>query len=533
MDKYKNKLLLNIKEQFNTWLEEEGQIPFEEVYRFVHSLAGTAHTLGITELGDIASTLYEKIKKMEKTDWSKKEIQVFFIDIIQYCYRDEWEDNTENLEFSPEDGQSIILILDDDTSMLIFLKEMLEREGFQVLVASSVQKAISIFYEVKPDCFILGVHMQREEGLEVLEFLSENLHQLFIPTIMMSLADTKAIRIKSYQLGADDFIKKPFDIEEFIVRVKRQLERKKQIENVLLLDELTQVYNRRFFRKSFTQQMGEIGRSGEVFCIAMLDLDFFKKVNDTYGHVIGDQVLKGFATFMKNNLRSGDVFARYGGEEFAVILPKTDRAQSVTLLNRILKGFSSMVFNVESEEFSCTFSGGVVEVSEDTFPLEYWLEKADQALYEAKDKGRARVVEASLNLTSQKKLLKLAIVDDDPIIRTMLQEVLSKLPNANILIEVKTFPDGLSFLQSEWLKQDGPILVVLDGMMPKMDGLEVLQRLRKNKRYDQVKVIMLTSRKSEQDIQKALEFGADDYITKPFKLLELEARVRHLMKRVK
>ncbi|MEH7608507.1 response regulator transcription factor [Priestia megaterium] len=128
----------------------------------------------------------------------------------------------------------------------------------------------------------------------------------------------------------------------------------------------------------------------------------------------------------------------------------------------------------------------------------------------------------------------MAIIDDDSIIRTMLKELLSKIDVGDRYeVKIEVFKDGIEFFESQWIHSSDQYFVILDGMMPKMDGLEVLQKLRHNKRHDQYTVIMLTSRNSEQDIQRALELGADDYMTKPFKLMELEARVRHLMKKVK
>ncbi len=128
----------------------------------------------------------------------------------------------------------------------------------------------------------------------------------------------------------------------------------------------------------------------------------------------------------------------------------------------------------------------------------------------------------------------MAIIDDDSIIRTMLKELLSKIDVGDRYeVKIEVFKDGIEFFESQWIHSSDQYFVILDGMMPKMDGLEVLQKLRQHKRHDQYTVIMLTSRNSEQDIQRALELGADDYMTKPFKLMELEARVRHLMKKVK
>ena len=155
-------------------------------------------------------------------------------------------------------------------------------------------------------------------------------------------------------------------------------------------------------------------------------------------------------------------------------------------------------------------------------------------MYEAKQTGRNKVVISNKGIKRELQTLKIAVVDDDPIIRSMLSQVLSKIsPPRHFKIEIKTFYDGLTFLKSEWITDDCYYVVVLDGMMPKMDGLEVLQKLRQERRQDKFTVMMLTTRKSEADIKRALQLGADDYMTKPFKLVEIESRVQRLMNKVK
>ena len=126
-------------------------------------------------------------------------------------------------------------------------------------------------------------------------------------------------------------------------------------------------------------------------------------------------------------------------------------------------------------------------------------------------------------------------MDDDPIIRTMLEDLISKSKFTDgFTVDIKTFKDGMEFIEADWhLNNNEQYLIILDGMMPRMDGLEVLQKLRGLSYQERFTVMMLTSRKSEHDITRALQLGADDYITKPFKLLELETRLGHLIKRMK
>lgn len=526
----------NVRGQLREWFEKNRVVENEELERFLHSLSGTAKTLGLNELGNNASTLLENLVQYKKENWNASELQRYLLPIIQITYSEELVDldinnETERANIS---GKPVVLIVDDETSLLMYLKETLEEEGYQVFVAASHEKALSFFYEIKPDCLILDIQMEGWNGLKTLDQLKENLKRLFIPTIVMSLDNESETRIKAFELAADDFIAKPFNIKELKVRVKRQIDRKRQIESILLMDELTQIFNRKYLEQSFAQLYEEYNRTGNPFCLVMLDIDYFKKVNDTYGHIIGDETLQKFASFVKGQVRMNDVFARFGGEEFTLLLPNTEHEDGEKLVQRILDDFSKEVFHANDSTFSCTFSAGIVQVEQSEKSIAFWLEKADQALYEAKQTGRNKVVISNKGIKRELQTLKIAVVDDDPIIRSMLSQVLSKIsPPRHFKIEIKTFYDGLTFLKSEWITDDCYYVVVLDGMMPKMDGLEVLQKLRQERRQDKFTVMMLTTRKSETDIKRALQLGADDYMTKPFKLVEIESRVQRLMNKVK
>ncbi|MBM7702484.1 diguanylate cyclase [Metabacillus iocasae] len=533
MEKYQVALFKNVRKTLKQWFEDDQIVPHTEVIRFLHSLAGTAQTVGLNELGEVARHLMEDVEQQEPHDWSNSELRTYLATIIRLCYQDEITPVEEHTHKVVE-GEPVVLLIDDDTTMLMYLKEEMEKAGWYVVAVTSTEKAITAFYESKPHCIVLDVHMKEQSGFELLLFLKNQTSKQFVPTIMISVDNQKKTRLKAFEMGADDFIAKPLEMDEFLVRLGRHLERKRLFDYHLLVDELTGVYNRKYLTSIFTQQQGEYKRLQEAYSLVIVDLDHFKKVNDTYGHLHGDYVLKEFSSFLKEKMRASDYVFRYGGEEFVLLLPRTTGEEAQTLLDRLLHLFAKKVFSYETHSFSCTFSGGIVEVDNDYTRLEEWLEQADQALYKAKDAGRNQVIMASPVEERRKRTLRIAIVDDDPVIRTMLTEVMKKVDVEGMYeVMIKAFKDGETFLQDDWTHQDDHYFVILDGMMPKMDGLEVLQRLRKEKREDKYKVIMLTTRRSERDIKKALELGADDYITKPFKLLELEARVRHLMKRVK
>ncbi|KAB2491525.1 diguanylate cyclase [Priestia endophytica] len=534
MEKYKQHFLKNIRKQLKDW-EVVSFISHEELYRFLHSMAETAATIGGEEIGTKATELMNGLEDIDKEEWRLESVERYIFDVIQLCYV---YDHQEVLGFpkrinEQQKESAVILLIDDDTSFLMYMKEKLEEEAdWYVIVVANPQKAASALYDMKPDCVIIDIHMKEKNGLELLEFLNGKLKQQFIPTVIVSVDGGKETRINSYQKGADDFIQKPFDITEFIVRIQRQLDRKKQIHDLLLLDEVTHVYNRKYLNQAYEHLQNERNRSREPYCLAVLDIDHFKKINDTHGHLVGDEILKAFARFLKEETRMNDIVVRFGGEEFIILFPKTNIQEGYEVIDRLRGKFKELSFEGK-RTFFCTFSSGIVEVN-NVNTLEYWLQLADNALYEVKKKGRNRVQKAeSLYSFWPQKALKVAVVDDDPIIRTIIKGILTKLPHQQTVLEVKTFKDGKDFMNSKWhITEEDSCLVILDGIMPNVDGLEVLKWLYSQEQQGLYKVIMLTSRNSKEDVARALQLGADDYMTKPFNLLELETRVGKLMSRM-
>ena len=153
-------------------------------------------------------------------------------------------------------------------------------------------------------------------------------------------------------------------------------------------DGLTMLYNHSYFKNELKREMDKSKRYGNMFAIAILDLDFFKKVNDCYGHLKGDEVLRAFAAVITENIRETDIAARYGGEEFAVLFAETDKIHAVNALERIREAMKTIYFEHEGQKFYVTFSAGVTEFSPKYKDSEEMIEKADQALYLSKHRGK-------------------------------------------------------------------------------------------------------------------------------------------------
>lgn len=535
--KYRNLLFQKIKQQISLWFNPEDNqlISNKDVYRFLHGLKEIADTLQLVGLYQLSIKLLAQIDEKGEKQWNQAELRNFLYDLISLTYHYEnfnkVEKQTEHLR---EENIPLIQIVDDDVSMLILLKDVLEAKGWMVIANSSSEKAISQYFHFNPDCVILDVNMPDKNGFAVLQDMQKNSNKMFVPIIMMSILNDKQTRIKAFRMGADDFIAKPVDLEELTVRLERHLQRKQLYDKSVMLDELTSLYNRRFLKDAFQRSMNDLKRHGQRFSLAILDIDYFKKINDTYGHLTGDNVLRTFAVFLKENTRSSDIVFRYGGEEFIILFQNTDHLHAVEIVSRLLDEFSKRQFEANGKTFSITFSAGVNFIHSTETTMEDAINEADQVLYKAKESGRSRVkgIYHQAPLRFRKRKLFISVIDDDTLIRMILMRTLQEMKIEQYEINVQVFEDGQTFFDSRRLDERGEHFLILDRVLPVMDGLEILQKVKQTENGKAVLVMMLTGRNSASEIAKALELGADDYITKPFNISELQSRIKQLIQRM-
>ncbi|WP_103110091.1 response regulator [Brevibacillus reuszeri] len=539
MRKYRETLLFHIHKQLETWFSLDGPISHEDLYRFLHSLKGTSGTIGLADLSDLSQTLLDQMEHMQAKEWQTHEWRPFLLDLIALCYEHHpeqevlLEDPTLKRENNYE-NQPLILILDDDVTLLMYLKENLEKLNWSVIATVYPHKALDYFHDMNPDCLILDLNIPETGGFQVMQTLSEKIKKQYVPTTVVSIDCDRQTRFHAYRLGADDVMCKPLDIEELAVRLERQLRRKRWMDRILFVDDLTGVYNRNSLSDTYKRLLSDAQRTSTPLSIGFLDIDHFKGVNDTHGHLIGDQVLNRFATFIQSRAEKHDILFRYGGEEFLLLMPRTTVQEAKLRLEHILDAFTKEVFDSPEGAFSLSFSAGVVQIDDAEKPFPLWVEAADTALYTAKNLGRRRIeVAAQTDETEVPSVkIKVAIIDDDSMIRTMLVDSVQASFDGWMYADVQQFQDGEAFFNNNWHLGPESYLVILDGIMPKMDGLEVLQRIRNLPNAKRYTIIMLTGRTEEQDIVRALQLGADDYMTKPFSMRELEARIKRLVKRV-
>ncbi len=335
---------------------------------------------------------------------------------------------------SPNRYKGDILVVDDVPQNLLLLAAMLNRWGYKVRKATNGQMALTAAQLVIPDLILLDVNMPEMSGYEVCQYLKDNAQTRHIPIIFISAMDQATDKVRAFEVGGADYITKPFQIAEVIVRVENQLnlrrmqqqleEQTRQLEaqnarlqqeiydrqqaeialqranaeltRLVNLDGLTQLSSRRRFDELLQQEWRRLTREQSSLALILCDIDFFKLYNDTYGHQMGDDCLRQVAqTINQAARRPADVVARYGGEEFAVILPNTTAENAMYVAESIRREVQALgIPHANSPVHSVvTLSLGVSGViPTEAIEPEQLIAVTDQALYTAKQQGRNRVI---------------------------------------------------------------------------------------------------------------------------------------------
>jgi diguanylate cyclase (GGDEF)-like protein len=302
-------------------------------------------------------------------------------------------------------GQNLmtkILLVDDSKLIMGFGKSILSKEGYEVTYAQNGSEALEIVSVKKPDLILLDVVMPGMDGYEVCKRLKANEKTRDIPIIMLTSKGETADKIKGLNLGAVDYITKPFDAGELTARVKTQLrvkelhkalqEKNRQLQELANKDGLTDLYNHRYLQERLIKEIERAKRYRIDLSFVLIDIDYFKHFNDTYGHQTGDVILKTLGCILKKALRESDTAARYGGEEFALILVHTGFDTAQEAAERLRSTVESYKFEVDNQNFQVTISLGIASFEQEMInTAKDLVECADKALYTAKKQGRNRI----------------------------------------------------------------------------------------------------------------------------------------------
>jgi diguanylate cyclase (GGDEF)-like protein len=291
-----------------------------------------------------------------------------------------------------------VLVVDDQPVNLQLMAEVL-RGSYDVLVATSGSRALEIASSGSADLILLDVEMPEMDGIEVCSRLKADPRTSAVPVLFVSARGEVQDEARGFDAGGVDYIIKPVNGPLVCARVRTHLELKiarDALEQMALVDGLTGIANRRRFDDALQSEWRRSGRGGRPLALILFDVDHFKRFNDSWGHVRGDECLRSVAAVLSEECgRAADVVARYGGEEFALILPDTTAAGAMDVVRRLLGRFAQLrISGCESKppaEVSLSGGGVTLVPTLDGDPKEV-LNLADHLLYQAKAAGRKRVL---------------------------------------------------------------------------------------------------------------------------------------------
>jgi len=291
-----------------------------------------------------------------------------------------------------------ILIVDDVDTNLRILKELLGHK-YNIISSLVSTEVMELVLKYNPDLVLLDIMMPECNGYEVCKKLKSHHKTKDIPIMFITVRTDEDSIEKAYSVGGIDFISKPFKPKELMMRISTQLKlkkliedlenSKKQLKNLASTDSLTKLYNRRYCMDSSKYIIEDAKLNHKDISVMMLDIDGFKDINDTYGHIGGDKVLVEIAQNIKESVKDIGIVCRYGGEEFVVILPDIDITKAFDIAKKLNKNIENLQINFENKIISLTISIGISDIkidNEDT--IDNALKRADEALYKVKNSGK-------------------------------------------------------------------------------------------------------------------------------------------------
>ncbi|WP_034640418.1 GGDEF domain-containing response regulator [Chitinilyticum aquatile] len=283
-----------------------------------------------------------------------------------------------------------VLIVDDSVTAHALIRRALAEQGIETRAISEPSQVLDALRDFQPDLLLLDMYMPGCTGVEVARIIRQHPEYLSTPIVYLSGETDLALQVEALRLGGDHFLTKPFNPVFLNAIVKSKIERYRTLRRSMQHDSLTGLLNHTSSKTQLDMALEQCRQQQKPLCVAMLDIDHFKLVNDRYGHPVGDQIIRSLAWLLKKRVRSQDILGRYGGEEFLLALPGATLSQGFTVLELLRQDFAAIHHPYGDGYFQLSFSCGMA-----AFPVidsrEALIQAADDALYRAKHAGRNRV----------------------------------------------------------------------------------------------------------------------------------------------
>lgn len=306
-------------------------------------------------------------------------------------------DKLDDLTSSADPEAFRVLLVDDEPALTGLYGRILEESGMIVREVNHPMEVMGPLVEFNPELIVMDLYMSECSGLELAKVIRQHEAYLSVPIVFLSSETNRDRQIEVMQEGADDFLIKPIESRRLVESVAFRAKRFRELREQIVRDGLTGLLNHSGGKERLDVEIERARRNQSHLCVAMIDVDHFKQVNDRFGHTFGDRVLKNLSRIMVQRLRKIDVVCRYGGEEFLAILPDTGSVQAEKVLDDIRARFEQFSHGVEEGDLGISFSCGIANYP-DFRNAAALIDAADTCLYRAKADGRGRTVRADSNI---------------------------------------------------------------------------------------------------------------------------------------
>lgn len=546
MGRYERIMMNQVQSTIMEW-KERPFVKEQELIRYFDQFLETAEKFERTEAAQLIRHRLETAfdRKINKK-WYEDDWLPHLLDLKEAISGEEPETSQEVRTEKQDETESemneltdpdlpVVLIVDPDPDYQTDMKQLLEQHGMQTGIALNFEKGAKLLDSVNPDLVIVDEQICEETEQTACKEARDRILSESIPLIM-TLHDGSAQRTAElYDAGVPDVLVKPFDKRVFASLIQNRIRMSRIVQAQITMDELTGAYTRNAIDREL-MKLHKRHASGALtgYAVAMIITDYPATNTDSYDYQVNDLLSVKLVEAIMREKRKQDLIGMYKGK-FVLLSPERTEQDVQAVLDRAEDTFTSLSDQDDALPSGMTFSAGVAETGDEAEPPKKTIFHAENALRFAKRKGGRNVslYSAQTKQDQVKDEVTLIIVDDDRVVREMLthhftkRKVISGRP-----VTIKTYPDGLSFVEGDWYEKDRQFIVLLDGIMPKMDGIEALQRIRNEYGSSNMVIAMLTGRKGDREVARALSLGADDYMIKPFNVKEVGARLDRLFERL-